>query len=63
MLKIIALITCDNCNGVLPQIAAAEKIDEDLREELHQLQLRAEDDGWESRRNSTKHYCCTCRFS
>ncbi|NJL71497.1 MAG: hypothetical protein HC888_07695 [Candidatus Competibacteraceae bacterium] len=63
MLKIIALIACDNCNGVLPKIAAAAKIDSELNEELHELMLSAEADGWQLRRNSTEHYCVTCQFS
>ena len=63
MLKIIALIICDNCNGVLPKIAKAEKIDRDLSQELHELLVSAEDDGWQPRQNSTEHYCATCRYS
>ena len=60
MLKIFALIQCNVCNGVLSQIAAAEKTDESLSEEIYNLQLAAEQHGWQSRRCSTEHVCGDC---
>lgn len=63
MLKIIALIACNQCNGVLPKIAAAAKIEEEFEVDLHELQLHAEEQGWQLRRNSTEHYCTFCRYA
>ncbi len=60
MLKIIALIECDVCNGVLSQIAVAEKPGEMPAEQLHELQLTAEEYGWQLLKNSTVHYCYDC---
>ncbi len=62
MLKIIALITCDQCGGVLSQIATAAKIGDSLLDDIHQLQIHAEEQGWEPRKYSTEHYCKECRY-
>jgi hypothetical protein len=60
MLKIIALIECDLCNGVLSEIAAAEKTGEKLNELIHNLQITSEEHGWQPEQNSTVHHCRRC---
>ena len=62
MLKIILLIQCDICNGVLNEITVAEK-PEEVPEEVHDLQLTAEEHSWQLSRNSTVHYCPGCTRS
>lgn len=59
MVKIIVLIECNTCSGVLQKIAVATE-PHSLLEEIHELQLAAENDSWELRRNSTVHYCSDC---
>ena len=71
MLRIIALIHCDICNGVLNQIAVAEdprqadseSADARLQAELHNLRLSAEEHGWQALKDSTVHYCAACCHS
>ena len=60
MLKIIALIECDICNGVLTNIAAAKNVNNNLAEEIHDLQLIAEEHGWYAFQNATAHHCSDC---
>lgn len=68
MLRIMVLIQCDICDGFLNQIAVAENPrgasgrdpDESLPSQLHDLQLTAEEYGWQSTHDSTVHYCSDC---
>lgn len=62
MLKIIALITCDQCGGVLSQIAAADRVSDSLLDDIHQLQICAEEQNWIPRKCSTEHYCKECNY-
>ena len=59
MVKILVVIECDACNGVLANIAFAEN-PEQLSAEIHDLQLTAEEHAWQLSKNSTAHYCPRC---
>jgi hypothetical protein len=60
MLKIIAVIECDICNGVLTNIAVAKNTDSQLAEKIHDLQIIAEETGWHAMQNATVHHCSDC---
>lgn len=60
MLKIIAVIACDICNGVLTNIAVAKNANGELAEKIHDLQIIAEEDGWCAMQNATVHHCSDC---
>jgi len=59
MVKILIVIECDACNGVFPNIAAAEN-PQRLPVKIHRLQLTAEENAWQLSKNSTVHYCPDC---
>jgi hypothetical protein len=59
MIKIIILLECDGCNGVLQNIAVAEKAHQ-IQDEIHNLQLKAKENAWQLMRNPIVHYCAEC---
>jgi hypothetical protein len=59
MLRILVVIECDGCNGVLANIAVAENPLQ-LPTEIHDLQLTAEENAWLPSKHSTVHYCPEC---
>lgn len=59
MVKILVIIECDGCNGVLANIAVAQN-PQQLSAQLHDLQLTAEQHAWYLSNNSTVHYCPEC---
>lgn len=59
MVKILVVIECDSCNGLLPNIALAENPLQ-LPAEIHDLQLTAEERAWQAVKNATVHYCPEC---
>ncbi len=63
MLKVIALIECNQCNGAFSQIATAEKPSKKFAESVLELQAQVEHQGWESVKNATEHYCGDCRHA
>ncbi len=68
MLRILVLIECDICDGVLSEIADARDdrrdcirdADEKIHAKIHNLQLIAEERGWQSMNDSSVHRCSDC---
>jgi hypothetical protein len=59
MVKILVVIECDACNGVLSNIAVAKDAQQ-LPVEIRDLQLTAQEHAWYLSNNSTVHYCPEC---
>ena len=68
MLKLLLMIECDLCGGVLMKAASAENPhawsfdgeEEHLSAKIHDLQLTAEESSWQSMRNGMVHHCSDC---
>jgi hypothetical protein len=67
MLRIVAFIQCDLCADFLSRVATVgdprrhDPTSQDtLDEQLHELRLVAEEEGWRVHKDSTEHYCSAC---
>jgi len=60
-LRILIFVECNRCHSPFEQkFVAAKILHDDLRDEVHELVIAAEEEDWECRRNATEHYCAKC---
>jgi len=60
MLKIVIMIECDSCQQPFCEIRTRQQLREVLLDDIDELQIEAEDNGWMLYRNSTEHCCPAC---
>ncbi|GEM_PF-425202 len=60
MIKIVIMIECDYCHQPFSTIRSRNQYREILLDDMDELQIQAEGDGWMLYRNSTEHVCPTC---
>lgn len=60
MLKILVMIECDCCHHSYEQVSCSQQFREKILDDIDDMQINAEEDGWSLFRNSTEHVCPGC---